>query len=77
MFYVEEKTGKRHYTKIAKLLGFGSGSVSFKVTHYLGFVGIDKNDKQLIRGVADAKRTLPQVVKWMKLSLSYIEQVSG
>lgn len=62
VFYVEEKTGKRHYTKIAKLLSL---------------VGIDKHDKQLMRGVADAKRTLPLVVNWMKLALSYIEQVSG
>jgi len=61
VFYVEEKTGKRHYAKIAKLLGF---------------VGLDKHDKQLMRGVADAKRTLPQVVNWMKWSLSYIEKLS-
>jgi|ERR1019366_1968433 hypothetical protein len=62
VFYVEEKTRKYHYAKVAKLLGF---------------VEIDKNEKQLMRGVADAKRTLPQVVNWMKWSLSYIEQLSG
>lgn len=61
VFYVEEKTGKCHCAKIAKLLGF---------------VGIDKNAKQLMRGVAHAKKTSPELVDWMKLGLSYIEDIN-
>jgi hypothetical protein len=62
VLYVEEKTGRAHYAKVSRLLGF---------------VDIDKNDKQLIKGLADAKRTSSQVVDWMKTSLFYIERVSS
>lgn len=61
VFYVEERTGRPHYEKVANLLGF---------------VEIVKNEKQLMKGLVAAKSTLPPVVFWMKQSLPFIENVA-
>lgn len=61
VLYVEEKTGSPHYSKVSRLLGF---------------VEIDKNDNQLIKGAAAAKSTFPLAVNWMKASLGFLGQAS-